>query len=108
MTEEEAEVEGVELEDGGDDDDDDVVGAWLEGPAPLRSRMGMLRLMISSPVSGRVCTSTSGSDSVSVSKRGGNLNFLVNVRNGVRRRDIIGFDDSDVSVVEYCRRRERG
>ena len=58
MTEEEAEVddEGVELEDAveiaeGDDEEEDDVVAWLEGPAPLRLRMGRLRLMISSPLS---------------------------------------------------------
>lgn len=45
---------------------------------------------------------------MSVSGIDGNLNFLVNVRNGVRRREIAGVDDLDVSVVEYCRRRERG
>ena len=41
-------------------------------------------------------------------ERDGNLNFLVNVRNGVRRREITGVDNSEVSAVEYCRRRERG
>jgi hypothetical protein len=57
MTEEaEVEVEGMEPDDdadeiaegdAGDAYDDDSVGSWFEGPAPLRLRIGILRLMIS-------------------------------------------------------------
>ena len=112
MTEEGAEeVEGMELDEDAvefaeGDAYGDVVGAWFDGPAPLRLRIGILGLMISSSPSS--CTSGSGSESVSISGRGGNLNFLVNVRNGVTRREIIGVDNLEVSAVEYCRRRERG
>ena len=117
MTEEEAEeVEGMELDDdvveiveGDEDGENDVVGVWFVDPAPLRLRIGILELMISSsPSSWRIATSGSGSESVSASGRGGNLNFLVNVRTGVRRREITGVENSEVSAVEYCRRRERG
>jgi hypothetical protein len=54
--EEPEEVEGMELDEDeveiaegdADDDDDNVVGTWFDGPAPLRLRIGILGLMISS------------------------------------------------------------
>jgi hypothetical protein len=51
-TTEEAEEDGAELEEDAvegdaDDDGDDVVGAWC--PVPLRLRIGILGLMMSSP-----------------------------------------------------------
>jgi hypothetical protein len=52
MAEEEAEeVEGTELDDDAveiAEGDDNGVGAWFDGPAPLRLRIGILGLMISS------------------------------------------------------------
>ena len=60
IEEEEAEeVEGIELDEDAveiaegdaDGDNDDVVCAWFDGPAPLRFRIGILWLMISSSAS---------------------------------------------------------
>jgi hypothetical protein len=57
MTEEEAEggeemgldEDAVEIVEGDadDDGDDDDAGAWFDGPAPLRLRIGILELKIS-------------------------------------------------------------